>query len=111
MTQQRELLLVPFPFSDQSGKKVRPVVVISNDKFNSLSNDLIVMGVTSNLSKELYNINLSSDDLDEGHLHNPCCIKVENILRIHKELIIKSIGKINGKTLNVVLEAFDKIIR
>jgi len=28
---QRDILLVPFPFSGQSGIKVRPVVIVSND--------------------------------------------------------------------------------
>ena len=48
MMEQRDLLLVPFPFSDQKGKKVRPVIVISNDEFNNNSEDVLVVGVTSN---------------------------------------------------------------
>ena len=52
MMEQRDLLLVPFPFSDQSGRKVRPVIVISNNDFNRHSEDAIVVGVTSNLSKD-----------------------------------------------------------
>ena len=47
MIEQRDLLLVPFPFSDQSGIKVRPVIVISNNSFNSDSEDILVVGVTS----------------------------------------------------------------
>ena len=37
MMEQQDLLLVPFPFSDQSGRKVRPVIVISNNEFNDYS--------------------------------------------------------------------------
>lgn len=44
MIEQRDLLLVPFPFSDQTGKKVRPVVVIIKNSFNSHSEDVIVVG-------------------------------------------------------------------
>jgi mRNA interferase MazF len=61
---QRELLLVPFPFSDQSGKKVSPVIVISNDNFNEHSEDVIVVGVTSSLQKDC--IYLNNNDLEEG---------------------------------------------
>jgi len=52
MIEKGDLILVPFPFSDQSGRKVRPVIVISNNNFNKHSEDLIVVGVTSNISKD-----------------------------------------------------------
>ena len=55
MIEQRGILLVPFPFSDQSGRKVRPVVVASNNEFNNSSEDIIVFGVTSNILKDIYN--------------------------------------------------------
>jgi len=62
MIEQRDLLLVPFPFSDQSGKKVRHVIVISNNEFNEQSEDIIVVGVTSNLSKNKYTVKLDNKD-------------------------------------------------
>lgn len=110
MIEQRDLLLVPFPFSDQSGRKVRPVIVISNNDFNKYSEDLIVIGVTSNISKDKYTINLSNNNMDEGKLSVACCIKVENILKLDKELIIKKIGKIDKKTLKNVVSILIKII-
>ena len=67
MIEQRDLLLVPFPFSDQSGRKVRPVIVISNNEFNKYSEDILVIGVTSNILKDKYTINLSNNNLEEGN--------------------------------------------
>ena len=52
MIEQRDLILVPFPFSNQSGKKVRSVVVMSNNEFNNRSEDVIVIGVSSNILKD-----------------------------------------------------------
>ena len=54
------MLLVPFPFSDQSGKKVRPVIVLSNNDFNTNSEDIIVVGITSNIIKDKYSLNFSN---------------------------------------------------
>jgi len=99
---QRDLLLVPFPFSDQSGRKVRPVVVISNDEFNENSEDLLVVGVTSNIFRDRYSIILTNDDLEEGRLVTLCYIKSENILKIDKEFVIKKIGKIRKNKLDPV---------
>ena len=110
MLEQRDLLLVPFPFSDQSGKKVRPVIVISNNDFNIASEDIIVVGVTSNISKDKYTINLTDKDLDEGKLHTNCCIKIENILKLDKELIVKKIGKVNKNTFKEIVSKLNEII-
>lgn len=111
MIEQRDLLLVPFPFSDQSGRKVRPVVVISNNEFNSRSGDVIVSGVTSNVKRERYSLNLGNSDLESGHLFSECLIKVENILRLEKDLIIKKIGKIKEKKLSEIHSVIDRILK
>jgi|TARA_B100001971_G_C18177669_1_gene530858 mRNA interferase MazF len=110
MMEQRDLLLVPFPFSDQKGKKVRPVIVISNDEFNNNSEDVLVVGVTSNISKNKYTINLTNKDLEEGKLFTVCSIKVENILKMDKEMIIKKIGKIRKDKLEIIKKIILEII-
>ena len=111
MIEQRALLLVPFPFSDQSGRKVRPVIVISNNKFNEYSEDLIVVGITSNILKDQYTINLDNESLEEGRLITKCCIKAENILRLEKSLIIKKIGKIKNIKLREIIKIINEIIK
>ena len=110
MIEQKDLLLVPFPFSDQSGRKVRPVIVISNNEFNKYSDDVIVIGVTSNILKDKYTINLTNNNLDEGKLLTNCIIKVENLLKLDKELVIKKIGKINKETLKNIIDKLSTII-
>ena len=108
--EQRDLVLVPFPFSDQKGRKVRPVVIISNNDFNKNSEDALVVGVTSNISKDKYTVNLTTNDLEEGKLSTICCIKAENILKIDKELIIKKIGKVKIKVLENISAKISEII-
>ena len=110
MIEQRDLLLVPFPFSDQSGRKVRPVIVLSNKDFNSNSEDLLVVGVTSNLLRDKYTLGLINSDLEEGKLFTQCCIKVENLLKIDMELVVKKIGKIKKDKLKDVVKMVIKII-
>ena len=38
-----EIILVPFPFTDQSATKKRPAVVISSHIYNTEQPDLIIM--------------------------------------------------------------------
>src|SRR3989338_6434428 len=110
MIEQRDLLLVPFPFSDQSGKKVRPVIVISNASFNEHSQDILVVGVTSNISKDRHTIRLASQDLEEGNLSAVCCVKCENILKIATRLVIKKIGKVGEPTFKKIIDNIQEII-
>ena len=108
---QRDILLVPFPFSDQKGRKVRPVIVISNDKFNLNSEDVLVVGVTSNISNDKYTLNLMNNDLEMGELYLECFIKCENILKIDKEIVIKKIGKIKKEKLKLITDKILRIIK
>ena len=42
-----DVLLVPFPFSDQSTAKQRPAVIVSSSAYNAQRPDLILLAVTS----------------------------------------------------------------
>jgi mRNA interferase MazF len=44
-----DIVLVPFPFTNQAASKKRPAVVISNRAYNMARPDVIVMAVTSQL--------------------------------------------------------------
>ena len=103
---QRDILLVPFPFSDQSGNKVRPVLIISNDMFNKKSEDLLVCAITSTIKREGTSIVIEQKNIESGMLHHTCCIKIENILKINKRLILKKIGVLNKATFEKVYQTF-----
>lgn len=44
-----DIVLVPFPFTDQSASKKRPAVIVSSDSYHARRNDVIVMAVTSQI--------------------------------------------------------------
>ena len=44
-----DVVLVPFPFTDQSGVKKRPAVVVSSAAYNEARRDVVIMAVTSQL--------------------------------------------------------------
>lgn len=51
-----DVVLVTFPFTDLTSVKVRPALVISNDSYNAIQDDIVLLLITSNISR------LSSDD-------------------------------------------------
>ena len=42
-----DVVLVPFPFTDRSGSKKRPAVVISSHIYNTSRRDVVIMAITS----------------------------------------------------------------
>ncbi len=44
-----DVVLVPFPFTDQSASKKRPAVIVSADEYQRRRPDVIVMAVTSQI--------------------------------------------------------------
>lgn len=108
MILQREIVLVPFPFSDQSGNKVRPALVLSKDTFNSTSKDTIICGITSNLSRDFYSIKIEQRDMEEGRIETSM-VKVESLAKIEQRLIIKTIGRLSILKFGEVLQKLNSL--
>ncbi|MBI3001731.1 MAG: type II toxin-antitoxin system PemK/MazF family toxin [Deltaproteobacteria bacterium] len=49
-----DVVLVGFVFSDESGKKLRPAVVISSPAYNRARQEVIVAAITSNVRRRLF---------------------------------------------------------
>ncbi|MBC8185654.1 type II toxin-antitoxin system PemK/MazF family toxin [candidate division KSB1 bacterium] len=85
MYRQREIVLVPFPYSDLSSTKKRPVLIVSNNKYNEGFNDVVVCVVSSQIHKhDEYSIDLSNNDLEYGILPEKSVIKVHKLFTIDK---------------------------
>jgi len=50
---KRDIVLIPFPFTDLASIKVRPAVVISSDSVNQNSRDIIVAFISSILPTQI----------------------------------------------------------
>lgn len=99
---QREIALISYPFSDRSFSKVRPVVVISNDNYNKKTKDCIVLAMTSVIKDEPHSIFITQKDIGAGKLIRPSRIRVDKILSISQELIIKKVGIVNESILKKI---------
>ncbi len=49
-----DVVLVSFIFSDESGKKLRPAVVISSAAYNRSRQEIVVAAITSNVRRRLF---------------------------------------------------------
>ena len=97
--QQKELVLLPYPFSNQGGSKVIPAIIVSNDNFNKRCEDCVMVPLTTVIKEEPFSIIINQYSLESGRLLKQSRIIIDKIFTIKKSLIMMKIGKINDKTL------------
>lgn len=107
---QRDLLLVPIPFSDLSSRKVRPVVVVSNDAYNATGSDLLVVGVTSNLSSRPYTVSLDSHHLEEGTLRRPSMVRADKLFSIDQRIVKSRFGRVDVATFHRIRDELLRLV-
>lgn len=104
-----DILLVPFPFTDQTSVKKRPTVVISSNKYNNRKPDLIIMAITSQLNTSVSFGEMIITDWKSAGLLKPSIIKPV-ITTIEKSLIIKKLGELEASDLNKLEELIGLIL-
>ncbi len=108
--EQRSIVLIPFPYTDLSGVKKRPALVISSLDFNLKSDDVICCLITSNPENRRYSIKVTNKDMEKGYLEFESKIKPYRLFTIDKKLIYKILGKLNLAKSKAVIEEINKII-
>lgn len=88
-----DIILVPFPFTDQTTSKKRPAVVISSSTYNTARPDLIIMAVTSQIKPTTIIGEVIIQDWQAAGLLKPSAIKPV-ITTIEKTLVIKAMGRL-----------------
>lgn len=106
----RDIVLVELPYSDYTGSKLRPVLIVSGSQFNKNQKDIIVCKITSSNFNDKYHIEFSKSDLDDGALKlNKSWIGSGFLFTIEKSLINKKIGQLSKKKYNEVLNSINLI--
>jgi mRNA interferase MazF len=109
---QRDIVPVPFPFSDLLGRKVRPVLILSNDHYNQQSDDILVCGLTSNLRSAPYSVIVDVTDVEmSGTLRHKSRIKADTIASLDQSLLIKSIARVNASIFEQVIAEIEGLLK
>ncbi len=85
-----DVVLIGFVFSDESGRKVRPALIISSSAYHRARQEVIVAAITSNLRRRLYGDHLVANWKGAGLLFPSM---VTGIVRtIKRAMIDRKIG-------------------
>lgn len=107
---QRDVVLLPVFFSDQTARKTRPAIVISNERINSISDDIMLIPITSVINDAPYSVFITDTDLSEGRLAAPSRARADKIFTAHKSLIAKKIGVVKHQILTALKQEINKAI-
>ncbi len=92
---QRDLVLLPYPFSNLKERKVRPAIVVSNNNFNRMCQDCIAVPLTSVLKEEPFSFLINQNDMENGKLIKSSRIRIDKIFSVEKRLVQMKIGNVN----------------
>ncbi len=90
-----DVVLVPFPFTDQSGAKKRPAVVVSSAVYNSARPDLVLMAITGQARGAA---NVGEVDITEWQKAGLLKASVVKpiLTTVEKKLVINKLGRLEA---------------
>lgn len=102
------IVLVPFPFTDQSEVKQRPAVIVSSRAYQQQRPDVIVMAVTSQVRPKLGIGEVLLQDWQSAGLLKTSVIKPV-FATLAQRLIIKSLGQLHSADQHALKQAIVQV--
>jgi mRNA interferase MazF len=104
-----EVVIVPFPFQDKPGQKIRPAVVVQSDAENRrLANTVLAM-ITGNLADAgqptCVLVDPSTPDGAGSGLSGPSLVKCYNLATVRQHRVLQVIGHLSHALMQQVNDA------
>jgi len=99
-----DVVLVDFPFSTGGGSKVRPAVVVQNDRDNQRLTNVIIAMITSHTARAESEatqllIEVGTPDGQRTGLLMDSAVNCANLFTIHQSKAVRVIGTFSGALL------------
>jgi mRNA interferase MazF len=104
--QRADVVIVRFPFTSGSGAKVRPALVLQNDRNNARLTNVIMAAITTTTHRnseptQLF-IDVTTPAGRQSGLLRDSVVSCENIATIEQSLVLRTIGSLPAETMNEV---------
>lgn len=104
-----DIVLVPFPFTDQSGAKKRPAVVVSSAAYHQARRDVLIMAITSQVKPSGSFGEVVVQSWQAAGLIKPSAIKPV-LTTIEQSLIMRTLGRLKEIDLSALRHTLEIII-
>jgi len=105
-----DLILVPFPFTDQTTTKKRPAVVVSSSEYQRRRPDIVLMALTSQARPSPLYGDLPISEWQAAGLLKASVVKPV-LATIHKRLVLKRLGKLQPADIETLRALLAEILR
>jgi len=102
-----DVVVVPFPFSNLSGSKRRPALVLTNLR----GNDIMICQITSKQTNDIFAQELKSEDFISGSLPVNSFIRPLRVFTADQHIVFRKIGQITPERMNKVIDAIIYILK
>ena len=102
-----QVVVLPFPFSDLSRKKLRPALLLAD----AGRGDWIACQLTSNPYADTYAITLAEGEFAEGGLQRVSYLRPGKLFTCHESLPVNTVGLLNKATLQQARTAVIRMIQ
>ncbi len=100
------VVVAPFPFSDLSGAKKRPALVVAT----LTGNDVVLCQITAQAARDRYAISLTDSDFTSGSLRQPSNIRPNRIFTADSAIILYRAGVLSPAKLGEVTAKIIEIL-
>ena len=101
-----DVVLVDFPFTDGSASKIRPALVVQNDRDNGRLRDTILALITGNISRVAEPTQLLVDpatpDGASSGLHGPSAVLGSHLYTVQQSQVLRTIGHLPANLMQQV---------
>lgn len=104
-----DVVLVPFPFTDQTGTKQRPAVVVSSAAYHRERSDIILMAVTSQTRAVMGLGEIPIMGWKEAGLLRPSVLK-PLLSTLERLCVIRRLGQFDEEDKRALRQSLTKIL-
>lgn len=102
-----DVVIIPFPFSDLSGSKRRPALVLADLS----GDDILLCQITSQKANDSFAVSLTYKDFARGSLPVASYIRSVRIFTADKNIIIRKSGTVKTTIVNAVVKKIIDLIK
>jgi mRNA interferase MazF len=97
-----DVVVVPFPYSDQLAEKRRPAMIVSNDRVQSMGYLWVVMVTSARHSRLDHDLEI--ENIAQAGLSAPSIVRPTKITSIEPSRIIRRAGRLSSSQAKAVFE-------
>lgn len=91
---RREIWIAKVPFSDLSGTKARPILVLSKNSYNENNPDIIGAAITTDISRD-YTVQIGASDFDKDRLMDNSAARYDGLFKLSKSVLHKKVARVS----------------